>query len=77
MDIVCTISDPNGILTASNDPTYINREVWIQSLDADAGAYETVKATAIGAGMLVNNYESTVSAYAETDTSTLDGQQFL
>ena len=79
IDVIMTIKDPQFLLTSSNDPSYINREVWVQStiVDPSTAAYETVKATVVGAGITLSNYESFTSRIEESSSDSLNGLQFV
>ena len=78
MDVELILVDPNGLLTNSNDPSYVSREVFIQSLDFSSGAYETIVQTVQGGtGITFTSYESTVSRAAESESSGLTGIQFV
>ena len=78
MDVELILVDPDGLLTHSNDPSYVRREVFIQGLDFSSGAYETVVQTVQGGtGITFTSYESTVSRATESESSGLTGIQFV
>ena len=78
IDVELALVDPNGLLTSSNDPSYVSREVFIQSLDYSTGTYETIIETVQGGtGITFTSYLSTVSRASQTDSTGLDGIQFV
>ena len=62
IDLDINLSDPGTLLTSSNDPSYITREVFIQEKTANAASstYETFITKVQGAGLTITNYASSV-----------------
>ena len=74
IDVILDLEDENGLLTASNDPSYITREVFFQSMDnfehPDWYATEVQKVQG-GSGITYTGYQSTTSRYDLTDSADL------
>ena len=79
IDVNLSLLDTNGLLTASDDPSYISREVFFQFMESyDGSTYETVLETIEGGtGVTYINYDSTTSRVDYTNSSSLDGLQFV
>lgn len=76
VDVEVEIDDPASLLTGSDDVSYVSREVFVQVTSGSA-PYETFTELGTDSGITYTNYESTVSRVGQSDSTGLDGLEFV